>query len=95
MFVLYKYTTFKVKCCINKKLRNSTLKNIFICRGSNTIQNTTVLNSGNDYVLYSMLKVSNVSFNIILREVYNHSERTKDILPQILKINESKLTLKL
>ncbi len=37
-----------------------------------------------------MLKVSNVSLNIILREVYNHSERTIDILPQILKINEGK-----
>ncbi len=47
----------------------------------------TVIISGYDYVLYSMLKVSNVSFNIILREVYSHSERTIDILPQILKIN--------
>ncbi len=41
----------------------------------------TVLISGNDYVLNSMLKVSNVSLNIILIEVY--SERTIDILPQI------------
>ncbi len=31
-----------------------------------------VIISGNDYVLYSMLKVSNV--NIILCEVYSHSE---------------------
>ncbi len=34
----------------------------------------TVIISGNDYVLYSMLKVYNVSLNIILREVYSHSE---------------------
>ncbi len=27
------------------------------------------------------------SLNIILHEVYSHSERTIDILPQILKIN--------
>ncbi len=47
----------------------------------------TVINSGNDYVLHSMLKVSNVSLNIILREVYSHSERTIDIFPQILKMN--------
>ncbi len=38
-----------------------------------------MINSGNDYVFYSMLKVSNVSLNIILREVYRHSERTIDI----------------
>ncbi len=31
----------------------------------------TVIISGNDY---SMLKVSNVSLNIIVREVYSHSE---------------------
>ncbi len=37
--------------------------------------------------LYSMLKVSNVSLNMIMCEVYSHSERTIDILPQILKIN--------
>ncbi len=54
-------------------------------RGRNNIQNMTVIISGNDYVLYSMLKVSNVSLNIILSEVY--SERTIDILPQIFKIN--------
>ncbi len=47
----------------------------------------TVIISGNDYVLYSMLKVSNGSLNIILNEVYSHSERTIDILPQIFKIN--------
>ncbi len=34
----------------------------------------TVIISGKDYVLYSVLKVSNVSLNIILREVYSHSE---------------------
>ncbi len=34
----------------------------------------TVTISGNAYVLYSMLKVSNVSLNIILREVYSYSE---------------------
>ncbi len=34
----------------------------------------TVIISGNDYVLYSMLKVSNASLNIILPEVYSHSE---------------------
>ncbi len=34
----------------------------------------TVIFSGNDYVLYSMLNVSNVSLNIILREVYSQSE---------------------
>ncbi len=61
----------------------------------NNIQNMTVIISGNDYVLYSMLKMSNGCLNIILREVYSHSERTIYILPQILKINESKLTLKL
>ncbi len=44
-------------------------------------------NSGNDYVLYSMLKVSNMSLDIILHEVYSHRERTIDFLPQILKIS--------
>ncbi len=39
--------------------------------------NTTVINFVNDYVLYLMLKVSNVSLNIILHEVYSHSERTR------------------
>ncbi len=34
-----------------------------------------------------MLKVSNVSLNIILRGVYSYSERTIDILTQTLKIN--------
>ncbi len=34
----------------------------------------TVIISGNNYMLYSMLKVFNVSLNIILREVYSHSE---------------------
>ncbi len=34
----------------------------------------TVIFSGNNYVLYSVLNVSNVSLNIILREVYSHSE---------------------
>ncbi len=34
----------------------------------------TVIISGNDYVHYSMLKVSNVSFNTILCEIYSHSE---------------------
>ncbi len=34
----------------------------------------TVIISGNDYVLYSMLKVSNVSLNIILRNLYSYSE---------------------
>ncbi len=48
----------------------------------------TVIISGNDYVLYSMLKVYNVSLNIILREVYIAIVKaTIDILPQILKIN--------
>ncbi len=42
-------------------------------RGRDNIQNMTVLFSGN-YVLYSVLNVSNVSLNIILREVYSHSE---------------------
>ncbi len=37
----------------------------------------TVIISGNDYVLYSMLKVSNVSFNTILREIYSHSENSQ------------------
>ncbi len=46
----------------------------FLRRGRNNIQNMTVIISGNDYVLYSMLKVYNVSLNIILREVYSHSE---------------------
>ncbi len=59
----------------------------FLRRRGRNIQNMTVIISGNDYVLYSMLKVSNVSLNIILSEVYSHSERTIDILPQILKIN--------
>ncbi len=40
-------------------------------RGRDNIQNMTVLFSGN-YVLYSVLNVSNVSLNIILREVYSH-----------------------
>ncbi len=34
----------------------------------------TVIFSGNNYVLYSVLNVSNVSLNIILREVYSYSE---------------------
>ncbi len=34
----------------------------------------TVIFSGNNYVLYSVLNVSNVSLNIILHEVYSHSE---------------------
>ncbi len=45
----------------------------------------TVIISGNDYVALFMLNVSNVSLNIILSEVYSHSERTIDILPQIFK----------
>ncbi len=60
---------------------------IFCDVEAGTLQNTTVINSGNDYVLYSILKVFNVSLNIILGEIYSHSERTIDILPQILKIN--------
>ncbi len=43
-------------------------------RGRNNIQNMTVIISGNDNVLYSMLKVSNVSLNIILCDLYSHSE---------------------
>ncbi len=43
-------------------------------RGRDNIQNMTVIFSGNNYVLYSVLNVSNVSLNIILREVYSHSE---------------------
>ncbi len=42
--------------------------------GRNSIQNMTVIISGNDYVLYSMLKVSNVSLNIILCDLYSHTE---------------------
>ncbi len=34
----------------------------------------TVIISGNDYVLYSMINVSNVSLKIILHEVHSHSE---------------------
>ncbi len=49
----------------------------------------TVIFSGNDYVLYSMLKVSNVSLNIILREVYSQSESNNRYLPQILKIKQT------
>ncbi len=49
----------------------------------------TVIFSGNDYVLYSMLKVSNVSLNIILREVYSQSESNNRYVPQILKIKQS------
>ncbi len=58
-------------------------------RGRNNIQNMTVIFSGNDYVLYSMLKVSNVCLNIILREVYSQSESNNRYLPQILKIKQT------
>ncbi len=45
----------------------------------------TVIFSGNDYVLYSMLKVSNVSLNIILREVYSQCKSSNRYLPQKIK----------
>ncbi len=44
----------------------------------------------NDHVLYSKLSVSNMSLNIILRDVIAKLKATTDSLPQILKINESK-----
>ncbi len=52
-------------------------RNIF----RNNIQNKTLIFSGNDYVLYSMLKMSNVSLNIILREIIVTVKATIDILP--------------
>ncbi len=44
----------------------------------------TVIISGNDYVLYSMLKVSNVSLNIILSRGVNFNALTHVINLKIL-----------
>ncbi len=44
------------------------------------MQNVTVKISGNGYVHYSMLKVSNYSLNIILCDLYSHSESNNKYL---------------
>ncbi len=41
-------------------------------------------------MLYSKLNVSNMSLNIILRDLIAILKATRDSLPQILKINKSK-----
>ncbi len=45
----------------------------------------TEIISGKDYVLYSMLQVSIVSLNILLHEVYSHSESDKIYFTSDLK----------
>ncbi len=47
-------------------IRDTEFRIIFCDVEAGTLQNTTVINAGNDYVLYSILKVFNVSLNIIL-----------------------------
>ncbi len=44
-----------------------------VAAGTTTYKLMTVIISGTDYVLYSMLKVSNVSLTIILRGIYSHT----------------------
>ncbi len=50
----------------------------------------TVVISRTDFVLYSELNMSDVSLNIILRDLMAILKATMDSLPQILKINSSK-----
>ncbi len=53
-------------------MQNVLFRNGFYFRDwNNSLQTMTVMISGIDYVLYS---VSNVSLNIILRDIYSHTE---------------------
>ncbi len=56
----------------NGNMQNVLFRNGFYFRDwNNSLQTMTVMISGIDYVLYS---VSNVSLNIILRDIYSHTE---------------------
>ncbi len=52
----------------------SILETVLFLRRHNNMQTMTMIISGTDYVLYSMLKVSNVSLNIILHDLYSRTE---------------------
>ncbi len=58
------------------------------------MQTMTMINSGFDYVLYSMLKVSNVSLNIILHDLYGHTESNNSLTDLENKLKQ-RCTLKL
>ncbi len=52
---------------------------------SNNIRTMILIISGTHRVLYSLLKLSNVSLNIILRDIYSHTESNNKYLTSDLE----------